>query len=389
MGSPATTSRGYGKAWTGPGARLEVCSLKPKGAQKLPDQPSTNAGKPKVTEADDLRLAANELADAMDADILIYNYEVMSPHDFYFLGHLTGRKNRRKNVILFLVTEGGSADSGYRMMRALQSAYARVSVVVAGWCKSAGTLMCIGAHELYMGYLAELGPLDVQIVKADEMDEQKSGLVAEAAFEKLQQEAYKFFMSFVRDIGGSEYRVTLKTAFDVATKMTIGVVSPIFDKLEPVTMGEDYRSNRLAQAYAERLNLKSECLRRSRNFDALHNLLTSYPAHGFAIDAVEAGKLFRSVKPFDEKIVRVVEALGPDAMFPRNRRQDQQPRLEFLNVAQHAPDKDAKAAPEASAQPTRRRRRDRTKDLSGDTREGSEAQPAGNATNGQTSGAVA
>ena len=43
--------------------------------------------------------------------------------------------------------------------------------------------MCIGAHELMMGDRGELGPLDVQIVKADEMDEQKSGLVAEAAFE--------------------------------------------------------------------------------------------------------------------------------------------------------------------------------------------------------------
>jgi membrane-bound ClpP family serine protease len=193
---------------------------------------------------------SNALSERFDADILMLNFEIITPIDFMFIQAVAGRE-RRKNVVLVLVTEGGLADSAFRMMRFLQSNYERVTVVVPGWCKSAGTLMCIGAHEVWIGDFGELGPLDVQIVKADEMDEQKSGLAAEAAFEKLQQEAFKFFMGFVRDVGASEYRVTLRTASDIATKMTIGVIQPIFDKLEPVTIGEDYRSNRLAQAYAE------------------------------------------------------------------------------------------------------------------------------------------
>jgi hypothetical protein len=173
--------------------------------------------------------------------------------------------------------------------------------------------------------------LDVQIVKADEMDEQKSGLVAEAAFEKLQQEAFKFFMGLVRDFGASEYRVTLRTASEIATKMTIGVVQPIFDKLEPVTIGEDFRSNRLAMAYAERLNTHSKNLKRDRALDALENLLSGYPSHGFVIDFKEASVLFKNVSALTPEMVNVVRHLGVDAIFPRSRRNDQAPKLEFLS----------------------------------------------------------
>jgi hypothetical protein len=187
-----------------------------------------------------------------------------------------------------------------------------------------------------MGPKGELGPLDVQIVKVDEMDEQKSGLVAEAAFEKLQQEASKFFLQFVRDMGNSGYRVTLKTASDIATKMTVGVIQPIIEKLEPVTIGEDYRSNQLAQAYAERLNLHSGNLRVTRTFDALQSLLCGYPSHGFVIDFNEAKQLFKHVELFSDEVAEVVSYAGRDAELPRNRRTQQSPRLEFLNADKQA-----------------------------------------------------
>src|SRR5690606_8617876 len=84
--------------------------------------------------------AANALANQMDADILVLNFEILPPIDFAFMGLVAGRK-RRRNVILFLTTEGGRADAAFRMMRFLQSSNTKVFVVVHGSCKSAGTLM--------------------------------------------------------------------------------------------------------------------------------------------------------------------------------------------------------------------------------------------------------
>jgi hypothetical protein len=322
----------------------------------------------------------NALAAKLDADFLAFNFEILPPVDFAFMAFVAGRK-RRTNVVLILTTEGGSADSAFRMMRFLQSRYKHITVIVPGWCKSAGTLMCIGAHELIIGDLGELGPLDVQIVKADEMDEQKSGLVAEAAFQKLQQEAYKFFMSFVKELGASEYRVTLKTAFDIGARMTAGVVQPIFDKLDPVTIGEDYRSNRLALAYAERLNSHSRNLKRNRDLDALENLLSGYPSHGFVIDVKEAGELFKYVKPISDEMVCAVSALGSDAILPRSSRNDQAPLLEFLNDEQQPEevrDAGADAVSSADGGNDRRRpaRRNGSEDISRDTSERSRPKSA-------------
>ncbi|OBQ59113.1 SDH family Clp fold serine proteinase [Mesorhizobium loti] len=322
---------------------------------------------------DAIKASANALAEHLDTDILILNAEIYPPGDFVFI-RTVGSRNRRSKVLLFLTTEGGSADSAFRMMRFLQARYQRVTVAVGGWCKSAGTLMCIGAHQLVMGDAGELGPLDVQIVKADEMNEQKSGLVAEAAFEKLQLEAFKFFIGFVRNLGDSGYRVTLKTASDIATKMTIGVVQPIFDKMEPVTIGEDYRSNRLALSYATRLNVHSRNLKRTRELDALDNLLSGYDSHGFVIDLKEASNLFINVAPYPPEMLDLVDKLGMDIVLPR----EQGPRLEYLNDEPPT----AKASVGASQNPVappggagNPRRRNRSGKLSGNSPERGNSEP--------------
>ena len=287
--------------------------------------------------ANPLTVAADAVAEETDSDILVVNSEIWAPIDFHFMRLIAARKVRKK-LFFILVTEGGSSDSAFRMMRCLQGKYSHVTVIVPGWCKSAGTLMCIGAHELQIGELGELGPLDVQIVKADEMDEQKSGLTTEAAFEKLQQEAFKLFIGFVRQLGSTEYRITLKTAAEIARHVTVGLISPIFEKLDPVTIGEDYRSNRLAFSYAERLNLTTQNLVKKPGLDPLEILLSGYSSHGFVIDSKEAATLFRNVKPICAAMSGIVAALGADAVIPRDRRQGQGPKLEFLNNEPRQPE---------------------------------------------------
>lgn len=318
-----------------------------------------------------LRHAANAAGEALSADILLVNSEIWPPVDFQLILQVHKRKTRA-NLVLILVTEGGSSDSAFRIMRALQSRYTRITAIVSGWCKSAGTLMCIGAHELQFGELGEMGPLDVQIVKADEMDEEKSGLAIDAAFEKLQQEAFKLFIGFIREMGSAEYRITLKTAAEISRHIAVGLVSPIFEKLDPVTIGEDYRSNRLALAYAERLNIKAKNLVRRQDLDALESLLSSYQSHGFVIDKTEAENLFRNVKPICEEMVPVVRALGNEAILPRNRRRGQNPKLEYLNDEPQEPARDSKA-PDVNPPPNNHEqpaeRGNGAEDLSGNSQE--------------------
>src|SRR5437868_3425052 len=76
---------------------------------------------------------------------------------------------KRKNAILFLVTNGGDPDAGFRIARALSHYYGSFKIMIPMECKSAGTLVCIGASELILGDRSELGPLDIQVRKRDEL----------------------------------------------------------------------------------------------------------------------------------------------------------------------------------------------------------------------------
>ncbi|WP_305813520.1 hypothetical protein [Photobacterium leiognathi] len=67
-------------------------------------------------------------------------------------------------------------------------------------CKSAGTLVSIAANEMIIGDLGELGPLDIQLSKADEMGEQASSLNIFKTVNELQKATLDSFRHFVTDI---------------------------------------------------------------------------------------------------------------------------------------------------------------------------------------------
>ncbi len=78
-------------------------------------------------------------------------------------------------MVLMLSTFGGDPDAAYRIARCLRRRYTRVSAMISGFCKSAGTLLLLGADDLVFTEHGELGPLDVQYWKQDELEEMGSG----------------------------------------------------------------------------------------------------------------------------------------------------------------------------------------------------------------------
>lgn len=278
---------------------------------------------------------SNAIAKEDDCDVMFFNFGLDSGFHHYFYSFLCKRKIKRKNLLLFLTTEGGVAECAYRIARWLQDSYGDITIVVAGWCKSAGTLFCIAANRLVIADTGELGPLDVQIAKADEIWERSSGLAVEAAFEKLQQESFQLFFSNLMQIkeqAGRIGRITFKTASEIASQMVIGQTKDIFAKIDPLTVGEDYRSNLIAEQYAIRLNLKATNLVQSSRVDGLQMLLRGYPSHGFVIDRQEAAQIFRHVVAPTGKIAELAQILGNDVITPRHADRKEPPKLEYLNA---------------------------------------------------------
>ena len=166
---------------------------------------------------------SNELAERDDVDVLLYNWEMERPCDRQTIELARARK-LRSNVILIIVTLGGDANVSYRIARYLQSNYGKFTTLIGGYCKSAGALLAIGAHDLIVADRGELGPLDVQLAKSDDLWATSSGLTVMNAFSALQQKAEDMFEDFALNIKRkSRGQVTFKTAADIASKLTTGL----------------------------------------------------------------------------------------------------------------------------------------------------------------------
>jgi hypothetical protein len=261
---------------------------------------------------EDLKKAAQAVGEQHDADVLFLSGDIERPVDDKLITRVSRRK-RRANVVLVLVTPGGDADAAYRIARCLQDHYEKFIALVPGWCKSAGTMCVLGAHELVMTDCAELGPLDVQVFKKDELGDLASGLVLKEALRALKEHAFETFEDYMLDIKKrSDNLITFKTATDIAQKLTIGMFEPIFRQIEPMQVGELERSMSIALAYGERLMIKS------RNFgdESLANLVEAYPSHGFVIDRREAEQLFEHVRNLNGAEGTLIAELGNQGKVP-------------------------------------------------------------------------
>lgn len=242
--------------------------------------------------------AADVVAERLNADVLLYSgdFYAQTGADETVIDTCLGTP-RRDNVLLILVTNGGDANIAYRVARCLQRAYDDFYVLVPGWCKSAGTLVAIGADAIVMTDYGQLGPLDVQLGKPDEPFESTSGLDTIQAMNFLKSRALGSFEESYLDLKvSSGHRLSTKTATEIATSLTVGLFQPIYEQIEPNRLGEIARAMSIAEQYGDRLDRISDNLKPG----ALQKLVHGYPSHRFVIDREEAKDLFRRVREPDE-----------------------------------------------------------------------------------------
>jgi len=184
------------------------------------------------------------VSDHYDSDIVLYIGPIERPFDDRFIQRVKERK-QRNNVLLILTTNGGDPHAAYRMARCLQHHYETVlsdgigvpsqqaakgkfRLFVDTRCKSAGTILAAGAAALLFSDFGELGPIDVQIRKSDEVGERSSVLTPRHAMESLQTLALNHFEYAFKDLRFSEeLSFTTKLAAEVARGMAVGLFESI------------------------------------------------------------------------------------------------------------------------------------------------------------------
>ncbi len=211
-----------------------------------------------------------------------------------------------KKAVLFLLTFGGNPHMGFRIARALQHYYSEgFSVVIPSSCKSAGTLISIGAKELIIADEGELGPLDIQLSKSTELFEQTSGLDLPQAMSALRSGVTETLRDALIEVrmGG---RLSTKIASEIATNVTTGIYSPIYAQIDPLRLGELHRATMIAYEYGKKLSDTSENLLPT----ALKQLIMDYPSHGFVIDRKEAKSIFKNVRSPNEEELKIIDGLS-------------------------------------------------------------------------------
>lgn len=239
----------------------------------------------------DLSSILKKLIPEKKSDFYIFRAEITDSTVDKFIYLSRDKKDKQPICSLILTTNGGDPDAGYRLVRFINHYYSKFVLYVFGSCKSTGTLIALGANEIIMSDFGEFGPLDIQLTRDDELSS-TSGLNYFKSLDSLNQQIFQSFeQSFMNLKKGSGNTITTRTAGEIASKLAIGLISPISAQIEPIKLGEVTRAMDIADAYGSRI---------TENHDLIIKLITEYPSHSFVIDYKEAKELFSNVRLTDD-----------------------------------------------------------------------------------------
>jgi hypothetical protein len=245
----------------------------------------STAGQSKTPVSD----AADKLCIQAKADLVILAGSLYDSLDYDLYARIA--KNRRSdNVLLLMATFGGSPHVAYKISRMLQKGFKKFTVVIDAYCKSGGTLLAMGAHDLVMSKRSELGPLDIQIGELEDK-QSKSGLAPVQALKILQEQVAESYIRVFEALNDS-LQIQAKSAIATADHIISSLFAEIYEQLEPIKLAEYERAMTIMKEYGQRLSDGSRNLKEG----SLDKLLKEYPDHSFVIDRYEADDLFNRVR---------------------------------------------------------------------------------------------
>jgi len=225
------------------------------------------------------------------------------------LKKLLASKNYEK-VYLIIHSGGGDINVSFQMIEVLRLHCKCICAVIPLYAKSAATLFCLGADEIIMDELAELGPLDTQIREQKRGGEfsYTSALNPFKTLEQLREFSLETLDITVKLIM-SRSSMTPAEALEYAVKFVGELATPLLNQLSTEKLGEYSRALSVATEYGERLLRRySKVLEKDQDV-LLERLIYGYPSHDYIIDYQEALELGLPVKLFEETERPLVDQL--------------------------------------------------------------------------------
>lgn len=201
-----------------------------------------------------------------------------------------------QKIDLILHSYGGAVDTPFKVVSLIREFCKEFAVIVPFAAKSAASMVVLGADEVIMGPISELGPIDP--------------LVKHPVYKDLwvPVQAIRYCFEYLRR--------TIADSPD--PEVATFISTPVLNKLDPWLIGDYEKTLKASRQYAEAL-LSRYMLRESpeRVPIVTEALTEGYFSHGYSIGRREAKELGLNVKEADEELWDVIWKLylGYEELF--------------------------------------------------------------------------
>ncbi len=179
-----------------------------------------------------------------------------------------------RRIDLFLYTRGGDVLTPWRLVHLIREYTPRFSVLVPFRCYSAGTLLCLGADEIVMGKMGELGPIDPSVVNAFNPQDPNNP----AARIPVNIEDVYSYLALAGEKAGAYSNDRQVKAFTL-----------LAERIHPLALGNVHRNYMLIRSLAKKLlAMHQQPLREGRIDHIVDNLTEKLYAHNHMISRREA-----------------------------------------------------------------------------------------------------
>lgn len=177
-------------------------------------------------------------------------------------------------VDLFLYTRGGDVLTPWRLVDLIREYTDYFNVLVPFRAYSAGTLICLGADEIVMTKMGELGPIDPSVTNAFNPLDPSSP----AGRIPVNIEDVYSYLTLVKEVAGIKQQEELFKAFRL-----------LAEKIHPLALGNVHRNWTLIRSLAYRLlNLRQNKMPEATVESIVDNLTEKLYAHNHMVSRREA-----------------------------------------------------------------------------------------------------
>ena len=201
-------------------------------------------------------------------------------NDVVALYELLGKIGKKRQVTLFLKSEGGNGQASLRIVHLLRQYAGRLTALVPLECASAATMLALGADEIHMGPLAYLSAVDTSLTHELSPIDSENNRVSVS-----QDELMRVLSLFRRASEGQDANPYLT----------------LYQHVHPLVIGAVDRSSSLSvRLCTEILSYHMKNARKVREISKQLN--ERYPSHDFPITLREAQRLGLTVRPLEAKL---------------------------------------------------------------------------------------